>query len=104
MKKLARSTVIKVFEKLGFKFNSYVGNKDYYSYYFQGSAVNQNMDLHIPEDSFYGLNLLDARWVKDGGVHIDSYYTWPRNLQELQSIIDRIKHTYSELCGTNFNS
>ena len=73
----------------------------YNSLVFIGSS--QSIDLHLA-DEFGGIVLQDARWSKNGGVHIDSYYAWPRNLKELQTMIDKIRVTYSELCGIVFPS
>jgi len=97
MKRLKQKTVMRAFEKLGFYTDPENGTVFLY---------NWNPQQHLIGESIFEDNLSikfkSARWTKKANVHIESYWSYPRNLKELDKIIAGLRETYSELCGIEF--
>lgn len=100
MKRLKKKTVIRAFEKIGFKSHldsenvfALVGNRNY--------SPCQWIDLWIGQEGEQ-IKTHDARWSKKPNIHIVGYWSYPRTLKDLNKIIEEIKETYSELCNTRF--
>lgn len=89
MKRLAASTVQRLFEERGW----YVG---------QGMGYLGRSNLGLENDRGM-LKISDGRWTERSNVHIVSYWTWPTTLNEARKMIGDIEYTYAKLCGVAFD-
>lgn len=90
---LALNTVKKGFKSIGFKPSDE-----------EHPTRMSHISLHTTIQAELGesIHLDNARWSKARNVHIVSYWRWPRNMKELNTMLEEIKTIYSELCNTRF--
>jgi len=99
MKRLQKKTVVKAFEKVGFRNHS--GSDTIFCYVGRGSyGPAQWITLTIKDGG--NIKTSGARWIKKHNVHIEAYWSYPESIDNLSKIIDEMKETYSELCDTKF--
>lgn len=102
MKCLKEKTVINFFLKQG-------GTLTEDGYWISLPAKYQHIYLNLYRKESMGhkkqdpsLEIHGPRWKKMGNVHINSYWGWPRSVEELQRIWDEIRGTYAILCGISW--
>ena len=95
MKRLKESTIIKFFTGHGWHYDV---EKQVYGYYQTHTAGCISMSGISYGKLISQFKCSGARWNKKSNVHIESYWTYPHTMKELEQMYKGIKETYNELC------